>query len=60
MSEVAEDMTDGTMCSICGIYFEDPDNPDTLYTHGYPVACKDCFRAGMRRDGLQKAIVKTV
>jgi hypothetical protein len=60
MSEIAEDMADGTTCSICGLYFQDPDDPAKAYTHGYPVACKLCFRAGMRREGIQKARVKTI
>lgn len=60
MSEIAEDMADGTTCSICGMFFRDPDDPTKAYTHGYPVACKKCFRAGMRRDGIQKATVKTI
>ncbi len=61
MSEIAENMADGTTCSICGLYFQDPDREEmAVYTHGYPVACKKCFRAGMRRDGIQKATVKTI
>ena len=31
---------------------------DMIYTHGFPVACKDCFRAGMRKDGIQKSTAK--
>lgn len=60
MGEIADDMIDGTSCSVCGMYFKDPDEKDTLFTHGYPVACKQCFRAGMRGDGIQKARVKTI
>ncbi len=58
MGEIAEDLVDGTMCINCGCYFQDPDDPEAVYTHGYPVACKRCFRAGMRKEGVQKAIVK--
>lgn len=58
MGEIAEDIADGTCCSICGCYFQDPDDEDACYTHGFPVACKGCFRAGMRKNGIQKAIVK--
>ena len=58
MGEIAEDMLDGTTCSICGGYFQDPDDEDTVYTHGYPVACGECFRAYMRQQGVQKAKVK--
>ena len=46
MGEIAEDLIDGTACEICGCYFINPDEPDRLYTHGYPVVCKDCW------DGL--------
>lgn len=63
MGEIAEDMADGTMCSICGQYFQDLGDNETLYTHGYPVACKGrggCFRGYMRRQGIQKALVKCV
>ena len=58
MGQMAEDFQDGTTCSICGCFFQDPDDENSCYTHGYPVACKRCFRAGMRKDGIQKAIVK--
>ena len=60
MGEIAEDLTDGTCCVECGQYFQDPGDPDKIYTHGYPVACKDCFRSGMRKRGIQKAIVKVI
>lgn len=43
MGEIAEDMIDGTSCSLYGCYFVDPEEPDTLYTHGYPVVCKGCW-----------------
>ena len=42
MSEIAEDMIDGSCCSECGCYFEHPD-VDGIYTHGYPVLCADCW-----------------
>lgn len=43
MAEIAEDIIDGTACSLCGQYFEDPDNPTQTYTHGYPVVCSSCW-----------------
>ena len=55
---IAEDMMDGTICSKCQGYFQDPDDSKKAFTHGYPVACKSCFRAGMKRDGIQKATAK--
>ncbi len=60
MSEIAEDITDGTTCVERGCYFQDPDDKDSCYTHGYSVACKRCFRAGMRKIGVQKAIVRSL
>ena len=56
---ISEDIVDGTCCYECHNYFKDPDKKDTAYTHGYPVACKRCFRTGMKKNGIQKAIVKT-
>lgn len=35
MGEIAESMVEGASCSWCGVYFEE--------SHGYPVACHDCF-----------------
>ena len=43
MGQIADDMIDGTCCSLCGQYFIDSLNNDELYTHGYPVACEDCW-----------------
>ena len=42
-NNISEDMIDGTCCSLCGQYFEDNEQGSTLYTHGYPVACDDCW-----------------
>jgi len=53
MGEIAEDILDGTCCAICGMYFIDEQNQEKmgtdkqneaiLYSHGYPVACWDCY-----------------
>ncbi len=46
MGEIADDMIDGTSCSLCGCYFIkeiDDKDPERLYTHGYPVVCWDCW-----------------
>lgn len=61
MGEIAEDMLDGTMCSLCGCYFAKEKNIEgadvpTLYTHGYLVACWDCWEPGC---GFEKAEVGT-
>ena len=53
MGEIAEDLADGTRCSDCGQYFRDPDDPQTIYTHGYPVICKDCYREYSKREKRQ-------
>ncbi len=60
MGEIADDMVDGSCCTHCGQYFQDPDDPEKIYTHGYPVACKRCFRAPMRKQSVQKATAKTI
>ena len=57
MSEIAEDMLDGSCCSICGQYFQHPKDKDAIYTHDYPVACKECWEP---KCGYQKADVKTI
>ena len=41
MSQIAEDMIDGSCCSYCGQYFEHPECG--IYVHEYPVLCKDCY-----------------
>jgi hypothetical protein len=61
MGEIADDMIDGTSCSLCGCYFVDPKNNNKTYTHGYPVVCFDCYD-DLRDDEkiqYQKAEVKT-
>lgn len=67
MGEIAEDMIDGTCCAICGCYFADEENMKlinsgktdkaVLYTHGYPVACSDCYEEGC---GYEEAEVDTI
>ena len=59
MGQQAEDRADGTVCIECGTYFIDEDNQHACFTHGFPVACKKCFRAGMKKDGVQKATAKS-
>jgi len=60
VGEIAEDIVDGTCCTYCGMYFQDPEDPEKVYTHGFPVACKSCFRAPMRKLGVQKATAKLI
>ena len=60
MGEIADDMIDGSSCSLCGCYFKDPKHLEAgvnkMYTHGYPVACKDCYEPDC---GFPKADVNT-
>jgi hypothetical protein len=42
MGEIADDIIDGSCCALCGQYFTN-DGGKTLYDHGYPVACKECW-----------------
>ncbi|MDD4970734.1 MAG: hypothetical protein PHT07_15010 [Paludibacter sp.] len=62
MGEIAEDMLDGSCCSLCGQYFEHPQKDlETfrsvgIYVHEYPVACWACWTPGC---GYEKAEVKT-
>lgn len=54
---IAEDMVDGSCCSLCGQYFEDKNDGGVLFTHGYPVYCWDCWEPGC---GHGKAEVNTL
>ena len=61
MGEIAEDMLDGSMCSLCGCYFEHDIKDDKgksigIYVHEKPVACWDCYELDC---GFDKAEVKT-
>jgi hypothetical protein len=59
MGEIADDMIDGTSCSLCGCYFE---KQDSLFIHGYPVVCWDCWDDLTKdeREMYQKAETKTL
>lgn len=62
MGDIAEDIIDGSCCALCGQYFEGPErNVDgadvpTIYSHGYPVACDECYE---KDCGYPKAEVHT-
>lgn len=43
MGEIAEDMSDGTCCQLCGQYFANPRDEGYLFTHEYPVVFWDCW-----------------
>lgn len=61
MGEIAEDMTDGTCCSYCGQYFQLP-NEESLFTHGYPVLCENCWMESNdeERNGYSKSLAPTI
>lgn len=52
MGQIADDMIDGFMCSLCGTYFEEE--------HGYPVVCRGCWEdlTEEEKEMYQKAINK--
>lgn len=66
MGEMAEDIIDGSCCALCGCYFigeskeeyKNESNPEgnSILSHGYPVACKDCWEEDC---GYQKTDAET-
>lgn len=60
MGQIAEDMIDGSMCSLCGCYFKHPEKENGksigIYVHDYQVACWDCWDEDC---GFEKAEVNT-
>lgn len=71
MGQIADDMIDGTTCSLCGRYFhsEEVTEPTTkggkvytLFTHGYPVVCWECWKtlSKSEKKDYQRAIKPTI
>lgn len=62
MGQIAEDMVDGTCCQLCGQYFQDPKKEEYVYTHGYPVVCRECWSdlTQEEKKHYQRANVTTV
>jgi len=61
MGQVADDMLDGSCCSICGQYFEhekSTEDKPIIHEHGYPVVCFDCWDEDLEQDHI-KAVVHT-
>jgi len=67
VKDFIDDAKDGACCSLCAEYFVKEQNfpgnegePEydapVLYSHGYPVACEQCWEEGC---GYEKAEVKT-
>ena len=57
MGEISDSMIDGECCALCGQYFQNPENKKHGYTHGYPVACNDCWEPDC---GYEKTEVDTI
>lgn len=62
MGEIADDMTNGACCSLCGQYFVKEINKDgadvpVMYEHGYPVSCRGCWE---KECGYEKATAETM
>lgn len=62
MGEIADDMVEGRTCCLCGMFFLDPEKENTVYEHGYPAVCWDCWSelTWQQRKKHQKALVKTL
>lgn len=65
MGEIADDMIDGTTCSLCGMYFVDGTDEEgnpRLYEHGYPAVCWRCWKTLSKREraNYQKALKPTL
>lgn len=57
---MTDDMDEGTICSVCGIPFED-EKTGKFYSHGYHVMCWDCWdREVELRDIYPRAEVDSI
>lgn len=54
MGEIADDMIEGRACALCGQYFVYKNDQDTMYEHGHPVICNDCFEDEGSACGYQR------
>lgn len=52
MGQIADDITDGTICSLCSCFFIG-DKEGECYTHGYPVLCWDCWNELSKKERKQ-------
>lgn len=44
MGQNADDIVDGTVCCLCGQFFEElHGDGKSCPTHGYPVVCWECW-----------------
>jgi hypothetical protein len=61
MGEIADDMIKGRACQVCGQYFVDSKELDTMYEHGYPVTCWDCWNNLTKEEKKHhtKALMRT-
>ena len=56
---IGDEILEGSRCYICWNYFEDPQQDNVPYSHGYPVACWACHPQCLATDKLPKAEVDT-
>jgi len=47
MGQAADDILDGIVCCVCGVYHDKFLNEDDFQGYGVPTPCKDC--AGQRK-----------
>jgi hypothetical protein len=57
MSEITEDILDGSCCQFCQQYFKHP-TLNGIYVHDYPVVCWDCWEKDLETEFV-KAEVET-
>lgn len=62
MGEIAEDMVEGRVCCLCGCFYHDPEKPDEIYEHGYPAACRSCWKdlSKSEQREYQRALMPTL
>jgi hypothetical protein len=49
MGDIADDMTNGACCALCGVYFKEE--------HRFPVACPSCYE---KDCGYELAIIDEI
>lgn len=62
MGQQAEDVVDGSQCTLCGATFVHTTAEHDLFSHGYPVVCWTCWHGLTKEEKRehQRAIVPTL